>query len=130
MQSEQRRRKLQERMSQYAHPYARATGTDPRQKSATNTAGRHVLLQWLIRLVAFDPAHRDEYPLAWWVVLPLALLFARLLVLLVEFLVGPSALVALPVVVVLLVRQFYRWCEKRRLRILFEQFPDALSMLV
>ena len=29
-----------------------------------------------------------------------------------------------------MVRQFYRWCEQRRLRILFEQFPDALSMLV
>ncbi len=39
-------------------------------------------------------------------------------------------LLALPVVWLLSVRQFYRWCELTRLRTLFEQFPDALAMLV
>jgi tight adherence protein B len=88
------------------------------------------LLNWLARLVAYNPVHRDDYPLAWWIVLPTALLFARLVVALVQILAGSWAMFTLPLVVVVIIRQFYRWCEKRRLRILFEQFPDALSMLV
>jgi tight adherence protein B len=132
MQAEQRRRKLQDRVAQYASPFARATVSDAREKSsasATDSSTRTVL-NWLIRLVAFDPAHRDSYPLAWWVVVPATLLFARLVVALAQALLGSSALLALPLVWALFIRQFYRWCEKRRLRTLFEQFPDALSMLV
>ena len=79
---------------------------------------------------AFDPAHLDSYPLAWWIVVPAALLFARLVLVLAQTLVGSSALLALPVIWVLTIRQFYHWCEQRRLRTLFEQFPDALSTLV
>jgi tight adherence protein B len=132
MQAEQRRRKIQDRVTLYASPYARATAIDAREKSNAGaaTGGGRLLLTWLTRLVAFDPAHRDHYPLAWWVVLPAALLFARLVVALAQTLLGSSALLALPLVWVLLIRQFYRWCEQRRLRTLFEQFPDALSMLV
>jgi tight adherence protein B len=132
MQAEQRRRTLQDRVAQYASPFARATVSGAREKSSVGAAdsGSHTLMKWLIRLVAFDPAHQNSYPLAWWVVLPAALLFARLVVALAQTLLGSSALLALPLVWALFIRQFYRWCEKRRLRTLFEQFPDALSMLV
>jgi tight adherence protein B len=132
MQAEQRRRKLLDRFALHAAPYARATTADAREKSNAGAAdsGRRTLMKWLTQLVAFDPSHQDSYPLAWWVVLPAALLFARLVIALAQALLGSSALLALPLFWALTVRQFYRWCEQRRLRTLFEQFPDALSMLV
>lgn len=132
MQAEQRRRRIQERVDQYASPFARAIVADAREKSNAGAAAdrSRELLRLLARLVSFDPSHQDSYPLAWWVVLPAALLFARLLIALAESVLGSSALLAMPLVWFLLIRQFYRWCEQRRLRILFEQFPDALSMLV
>ncbi|HTI82959.1 MAG TPA: type II secretion system F family protein [Acetobacteraceae bacterium] len=129
---EQRRRKLNDRISQHATPYARATLAEVREKPSGTAAvgGGRALLQWLTRLVAFDPAHSAQYPLAWWIVWPAALLFARILIALAQTIFGSSILLALPVVWLLSVRQFYRWCEQRRLRTLFEQFPDALAMLV
>jgi tight adherence protein B len=132
MHSDQHRRKLDHRIAQHATPYARATTPEAREKSNNTGAvstGR-VVLRWLTWLVAFDPAHKVYYPLAWWLVLPLALVFARLLVALAETLFGDVAWLAFPVVWLLSIRQFYSWCEKRRLLTLFEQFPDALAMLV
>ena len=132
VQSEQRRRKLQDRVTQYAAPYARATIGDAKERSNNTAAvsGWRILLRWFTRMVAFDVLHQEHYPVAWWIVLPVALTVARLLLALAQTLVGTSVLLALPLLWLLLVRQFYRWCEKRRLRTLFEQFPDALSMLV
>ena len=101
-----------------------------RATPARLTAAGAWCCEWLKQLVAFDPAHLDSYPLAWWIVLPATLLFARLVIALAQALLGSSALLALPVIWVLMIRQFYHWCEQRRLRTLFEQFPDALSMLV
>jgi tight adherence protein B len=132
MRAEQHDRKLRDRLAQNATPYARATLVEARDRtSATAAMGNgRVLLQWLIWLVAFDPAHRSRYPLPWWIVVPAALVFSRLLVALGQTLFGSSMLLALPVVWLLSVRQFYRRCELTRLRMLFEQFPDALAMLV
>jgi tight adherence protein B len=132
MYADQRNRKLNDRIAQHATPYARATLAGTREKPSSTAAagGGRVLMHWLMRLVAFDPAHRAEYPLAWWVVLPLALVLARTLVALAQTMLGPSVLLAFPVIWLLAVRRFYRWCEQRRLRTLFEQFPDALAMLV
>ena len=44
MQAEQRRRKLQDRVEQYAAPYARATVADAREKSSAGAAdsGRRI----------------------------------------------------------------------------------------
>jgi tight adherence protein B len=132
MYAEQRRRKYQERVEQYAAPHARAIVANARHKGNAGAAdsAQRILHVWLKRLVAFDPAHLDFYPLAWWIIVPAALLFARLAIVLAQTLVGSSALLALPVIWILAIRQFYHWCEQRRLRTLFEQFPDALAMLV
>ena len=49
MQAEQRRRRFQERVEQYAAPYARATATNAREKSNAGAAdsGRRILQKWL-----------------------------------------------------------------------------------
>jgi tight adherence protein B len=130
MRAEQRRRKVQDRIAQHVGPYARTAASTARGRGNIAGGERRTLLLWLARLVAFDPAHRDYYPIAWWVVLPTTLLVARVVVLLAESLFGRVALAVLPLIWFLLIRQFYRWCERRRLQKLFEQFPDALSMLV
>lgn len=130
--SEQRNRRFQDRVAQYATPHARATTVDARDKggAAAAMSGTRVLLKWLKYLVAFDPVHRDSYPIAWWIAAPATLLMARLMVALAQTLAGRWSLLALLPLWVLLLRQFYRWCEQRRLRTLLEQFPDVLSMLV
>ena len=132
MQAEQRRRKVQDRIAQYAAPYARATAAEVRDTGNAGAAisGSRKLMKWLTQLACYNPAHSDAYPLAWWIVLSAGLLFARLIILLAQSLIGSVAVLGAPLVWALLVRQFYRWCEQRRLRTLFEQFPDALSMLV
>ena len=47
-----------------------------------------------------------------------------------QTILGGTALMLVPVFWVLLVRRFYHWCDQRRLNTLYEQFPDALAMLV
>ena len=129
--ADQRGHRLQVRINEYASPHARATVAGLHERSAAApAAGLTRTFALLARLVAFDPSHQDEYPIRWWLVLPATLLFARLAVAFGQSLVGTTAFLALPLLWILLVRQFYRWCEHRRDRTLFEQFPDALSMLV
>jgi tight adherence protein B len=132
MRAEQRQRRLRERMAQFAEPYARATVVDVRTTTSSTGGdnGKRVLLGLFTRITAFDPTRQEQYPLRWWLVLPIALLGARLIVALGQTLLGSSALVAVPLVWLGLVRSFYRWCERRRLNTLFVQFPDALAMLV
>jgi tight adherence protein B len=132
LRADQRSRKVKDRIAEYALPHARASAADlPGRSNATQSGGaRQTVLRFLSRSVAFNPSHRIDYPLAWWLVLPLGLVAARLVVMLAQPLAGTSALGALPVMWLVLVRQFYRWCEQRRMRMLFEQFPDALAMLV
>jgi tight adherence protein B len=132
LRADQRNRKLQARIGDYASPHARATtiGLHERTNAGQGQSIKRVLRQALARLVAFNPAHRDNYPLPWWVVLPVALLLSRIVVIFAQSLLGTFALLAVPVLWIVLVRQFYCWCEHRRNRTLFEQFPDALAMLV
>lgn len=127
----QRNGRFQERVAQYAAPHARASVIDTRDKGSTAAvSGPRLLLTWLKRLVAFDPAHRESYPIAWWIAAPVTLALAHVLGVLAQPLIGRWSLLALLPLWLLLLRQFYRWCELRRLRTLLEQFPDVLSMLV
>ena len=130
--AEQHRRRLQVRFAQYAWPYARATASAWQDETHTTATvgGTFTLWPLIARLVTFDRTRQEHYVLPWWVVLPTAFLLARLLVLFAQSLFGDAVLLALPVVWLLLIRRFYQWCDQRRLRILFEQFPDALAMLV
>jgi tight adherence protein B len=131
MQADQRQRKLRDRVDRYASPYARATIIDARETtSSAPLNGRRLIMKTLTHLVGFDPSHKKYYPLPWWLLLPIALGAARVLVALAQTMLGATALLLLPAIWILLIRQFYRWCERRRIGKLFGQFPDALAMLV
>jgi tight adherence protein B len=94
----------------------------PRERSlATLAAG----------LFGFDPAHADQYPLRWWLVLPLALVIARLLAQMASGVLGSwVGLPALPLLWVLFCRAYFGWATRRRKELLIRQFPDALGMIV
>jgi tight adherence protein B len=112
----------------YGRAVAAAARTD--QRTDAGVTQKAMLLRFCTALVGFDPAHRERYPIAWWIVLPVALVVARALAALAQTLVGWTALLLVPLVWLFIVRRYYRWCNQRRLQSLYEQFPDVLAMLV
>lgn len=78
----------------------------------------------------FHPALAEHYVVRWWVAI-----FATFVIAMVSFkaasgLIGNLAWLAMPIGWIVLSRTFFNWSEKRRRDRLFEQFPDALAMIV
>jgi tight adherence protein B len=84
----------------------------------------------MTRLFGFDPSLADHYVLRWWVVLIATLVVAMVSVKALSGLTGNLAWLAMPAGWIMLSRTFFSWCERRRRDRLFEQFPDALAMIV
>ncbi len=82
------------------------------------------------RLFGFDPGAPDHYVLSWWAALIATLIVTIILAKLLSGLVGSAVWIASPVAWVVLSRGFFNWCETRRRNKLFNQFPDALAMIV
>ncbi|MGE0418162.1 MAG: type II secretion system F family protein [Acetobacteraceae bacterium] len=88
-------------------------------------------LSGFARLFGFDPEKTALYPIKWWIVLSVALVLAKLIQNLTsEFMGGTFSWVALPIVWVMLCRNYFAWIENRRRSQLLQQFPDALAMIV
>ena len=82
------------------------------------------------RIFGFDQARLDLYPASPKIVIAAALLVALIIAGIATLMLGRLALVAaLPLWPVVARQLFARWHRGRK-RILFEQFPDALSMVV
>lgn len=84
----------------------------------------------LLRLLGYDVAKRSHYPVS-----PLAAVaggigVAAALGYLLQKLLGPLALAASPLVGLLLARLFWKSCDAKRRKKLYEQLPDALAMIV
>jgi tight adherence protein B len=84
----------------------------------------------MARLFGFDPSLADHYVLHWGVAIIATLLAAVVSVKAVSGLTGNLTWFAMPVGWIMLSRTFFSWCEGRRRERLFEQFPDALAMIV
>jgi tight adherence protein B len=132
MREQQRQSRFGARVARLASSYGRAIAPLMRQDKRTAATGTHgqTILRLCSRIVGFNPSHQERYPLVWWIVLPGALALAWALAALAQIIVGRTALLAVPVMWVLLVQSYYRGCDKRRLRSLYVQFPDVLAMLV
>lgn len=87
-------------------------------------------LRRLQLLFGYDSVRADHYPIAWWLVLPLALAGARFAAGLAVPMAGRLAWLAIPVLWVVFARGFWRFFDRRRRETLFRQFPDALGMIV
>ena len=84
----------------------------------------------LSRIFGFDPEKRALYPVKWWLVLIVTLILARIIQYVTADFLGVLSWLLLPVVWVLMSRQYFAWIEERRRTLLLSQFPDALSMIV
>ena len=84
----------------------------------------------LAALFGFDPELGDHYVLRWWVALVATLVVAVAATKIGTGLLGKLAWLGLPLVWVVLSRGFFNWCRRRRAEALFQQFPDALAMIV
>ncbi len=84
----------------------------------------------LAALFGFDPALAGHYVLRPWVALAATFVAAGVATKLGSSLAGNLAWLGLPVGWVVLSRAFFNWCRRRRADALFQQFPDALAMIV
>ena len=84
----------------------------------------------LAGLFGFDLTLSDHYVLRWWVALTVTLLITVVATKLGSGLVGNLAWLGLPLGWIVLSRNFFNWCRRRRQDKLFQQFPDALAMIV
>ncbi|HEY4250327.1 MAG TPA: type II secretion system F family protein [Roseomonas sp.] len=71
-----------------------------------------------------------DYPVRWWLAIVLALPVARLVAGFIALLTDDWLVMATPLVWVVLCRGFFGWAEERRRIMLFQQFPDALALVV
>lgn len=84
----------------------------------------------LAGLFGFDLTLSDHYVLRWWIALAATLLIAVVATKLGSRLAGNLAWLGLPLEWVVLSRGFFNWCRRRRQDMLFQQFPDAMAMIV
>jgi tight adherence protein B len=84
----------------------------------------------LAAMIGADPSRPDLYPIKWWLVPVIALIPARLLALLIEFLFGSLGMLLIPVLCWAISWHSFKFFHNRRALILFKQFPDALAMIV
>ena len=84
----------------------------------------------LAALFGFDPALTEHYVLRPWMALAATFVVAGVAAKLGSSFAGNLAWLGLPVGWVVLSRGFFNWCRRRRAEALFQQFPDALAMIV
>jgi len=84
----------------------------------------------LAGLFGFDPALAEHYVLRPWLALAATFVAAGVGAKLGSSLAGNLAWLGLPAGWVVLSRAFFNWCRRRRADALFQQFPDALAMIV
>lgn len=129
-QAEAQRKKLAQRLSKALkrHGEAAEEFTAPMRLAIPEV--KRSLLARFAGLLGADLDRRDLYPIAWWLVPVIALVPARLIALLAEFLVGPTGIMLTAPACWLISVKYFQSRHARHVTILFQQFPDALAMIV
>ena len=130
LQQDKEARQLQQRISVVATPYARATPLFETARRDPGPAGAGRVVTAVLKLFGYNPQRKDQYPAKGPVVVFFALIAAALFCQLATSLAGPLARFATPVLCVVLSRKAFGWFEQRRASVLYNQFPDALAMIV
>jgi tight adherence protein B len=123
------RSRVQARVTAIARPHAPAQVAAPPVRGLVPLPAAE-LRRRVASVFGIVPGRPELQPLRPWILLPLALLLARMLCGVIAVEVGDVALLATPVAWVLLCRSFHNWAATRRTSALFRQFPDALAMIV
>jgi tight adherence protein B len=102
-----------------------------RASSAAMFSGE--LPAWIDRVLAVAGIRRDEadrHLMRWPFAVVIGLVLARLVAGVLTILVGDVALLSVPLLWIAGLRFFFGFCRERHLGKLYQQFPDALSMIV
>jgi tight adherence protein B len=131
MNEQKQRRRFRDRLAKVAATYNKVNPLSVAAPSSTVRAAPTTrVVEAAARLVGYNPLHAAYYPMRWWVVLSLTMAVARGLAAMLSIFFGDWSVLAQPVVWVMLSRGVFHWSEQRRRTKLFEQFPDALAMIV
>ncbi len=127
-----RSRGMKARVQATARAHGPASSAGPREAAASLARADRspVLGARLSRLLNVQPDRPELYPLPWWVVLLGSLVAALLVTAPVTRIVSPLAWALLPGLVLAFARPVFGFFHARRMRLLYRQMPDALSMIV
>jgi tight adherence protein B len=84
----------------------------------------------VLKIFKVDLNRSSDYPVQWWLVLTLAVFLGRGISVLISMLLGKTAILAWPVLVIFISRSIFGMFHRRRAAALFKQFPDALGTIV
>ena len=132
-QMRERRLKMGKRFNKALDPFARKRNTDPDTGTTARLAmatPSQTLGERARRIFGFNQARLDMYPASPQILIGAAFLVAGALSWLLGLIVGLPGILAVPVLWVMLSRMIFGRSHKRRAQILFQQFPDALAMIV
>lgn len=90
-------------------------------KTWLNTVG------WIF---GFDPEKTALYPTRWWIALIGLLVLAKISEFMIADFLGTYAWISVPVIWLVMSRNFFTYFERRRQQQLLDEFPEALAMLV
>lgn len=128
----ERSKKLAARMALVVPQKSASTNTElPRPRVVRRAAPKQRgLLQYGEVLFGCTPPCREASALQWWLVLPVALFCARLVVELPIALLGHWGMVLVLPIWIWISRKWWAKAEYDRRNLLYRQFPDSLAMIV
>jgi tight adherence protein B len=129
--AQSRDQKLRQRIQTATTPHMRQRRMEARSLMRVQVSRRPSSpLERAARLFGFDPSRPEQYPLQWWAILGVVALVARVICGIVVALIGSVGWILWPVIWVFGSRYAFKWAVTRRRDKLFQQFPDALAMIV
>ena len=123
-------KQLHARIDTIATPYARANPLHTKARRQTDSKGDSRAMAMLSKVFGYNPARASHYPVKAPVVVFATLLISLVLSQVGTSVVGELARLGIPVCWAFLSRRTFKVFEGRRGARLYNQFPDALAMIV
>ena len=130
LRQEKEMKQLHARIDTIATPYARASSLKVKSRRESDETGGSRALSKVARLFGYDATRASHYPVKAPVVAFATLVVSLVLSQIATSVVGEAARLAIPVFWVFLSRRTFKSFEVRRASRLYNQFPDALAMIV
>lgn len=134
MRAHDREKRFQNRIIEAVEPMSRAPVSLEEQFSLTKTVSRsEQIKQKAAGIIGVDLQQSETYPIKWWLIPPIGLALAWVVVFLASHPLGHADLLYIflwPVAWLLITKFIFNWFNNRRNAQLLEQFPDALSTIV
>jgi tight adherence protein B len=134
MRAHDREKRFQSRMGLAVEPVSRTPTAAEEQVSLTKSYSRSERIkQQAANFIGVDLQQSETYPIKWWLIPPIGLCLAWVVVFLASHPLGHTTLLYIflwPVAWLLITKFIFNWFNNRRNAQLLEQFPDALNTIV